>query len=185
MLEFRWHGRGGQGAVTASKILADALIESGKYIQAFPEYGPERRGAPVKAFNRISDEPILVHDQVYTPDVVIVIDPTLLGSINVTEGLKKGGKVIVNTVKSKEELRKFIPEEYEIYTVDATSIAREFLKDGNRVNTPMLGAVAKVTGVVDLEYLDKAIEKNFGKKLPEKIVEANKQAVAKAYQEVK
>lgn len=174
--EIRWHGRGGQGAVTASQILAAAALLDGKYVQAFPEFGPERAGAPVRAFTRISDEPINIHSQIYTPDVVVVIDPTLLKTANVTEGLKKGGKLIVNTDKTPEEVKKEVNvQDVEVYTVNATRIALDVI--GRALfNTPMLGALIKATGVTSLDSVIKETRSRFPGPIGDKNVEMIKRA---------
>ncbi len=162
MIEIRWHGRGGQGAVTSVEMLALAAIEEGKYAQGFPAFGPERRGAPVMAFNRISDKPIKIRSGIYHPDVVVVLDPSLVGLVNVTEGLKPGGVLIVNTSKPASDIRKVLNYKGKLYTVDATAIAREEL--GVPItNTTMLGAVLMATGVLKLDALKVPLDHRFGK----------------------
>ena len=138
MIEIRWHGRGGQGAKTASLLLADAAFNTGKYIQGFPEYGPERMGAPLTAYNRISDTPIRIHSNIYEPDYVVVVDDTLLESVDVTAGLKETGAIVINTTKSKDYLEKALKGyKGDIYTIDARKISEEAL--GKYFpNTPML-----------------------------------------------
>lgn len=159
--EIRIHGRGGQGAVTAAELLAHAAHMEGKYVQAFPYFGAERRGAPVKAFARISDSPILLHSQVYTPDYVVVLDPQLYKIIDVTEGLKKDGIVVLNTTKRPDS---FNFKEWRVATVDATGIALEL---GLRVaglpvvNTSILGAFSGATGEIQLESVLKVIKENW------------------------
>ena len=144
MIEIRWHGRGGQGAKTAALLLADAAFATGMYVQGFPEYGPERMGAPITAYNRLDDEPIRVHSNIYEPDIVIVVDETLVGPVDVTKGLKKGGKVIVNTNKDPALVReKFGDFEGELYAIDAGDIAVRTVGK-NVPNTPLLSAVVKV-----------------------------------------
>ncbi len=184
-VEIRWHGRGGQGAVTASKILADAALLSGKYIQAFPEFGPERAGAPVKSFNRISTNPINTHIQISLPDVVIVLDPTLIGMVNVCEGLSADGALIINTDKSPAEIRKkFSSAVKNVATLDATGIAiKEFKR--NIPNTPMIGALVKVTGILKLEDILEGFKKQYSGKFSPEVVEANLRAMRAAYDEVK
>jgi pyruvate ferredoxin oxidoreductase gamma subunit len=188
LIEIRWHGRGGQGAKTAALLLADAALSSGKYIQAFPEYGPERMGAPVASFNRLSSKPILLHSGVVNPDVVIVLDPTLIESVDVTEGMTDKGIILVNTEKSpadtKKELK--ITGNIKVYTIDASTISKETI--GREIpNTPMLGALIKVTGILDFkEMLDdtkKKLEKKFKSK-PE-VIGGNIKAIERAYNEVK
>lgn len=188
LLEIRWHGRGGQGAKTAALLFADAALASGKYIQAFPEYGPERMGAPVAAFNRISSKPILLHSGVINPDVVIVLDPTLMDSVDVTEGLPSDGVIIVNTNKSPADIRKElnVAGAVKVYTVDASAISKETI--GREIpNTPMLGAFIKATGVLDfkemIEDTRHKLEKKFKSK-PE-VIEGNVKAIERAYNEVK
>jgi pyruvate ferredoxin oxidoreductase gamma subunit len=188
LLEIRWHGRGGQGAKTAALLFADAALSSGKYVQAFPEYGPERMGAPVTAFNRISSRPILLHSGVLNPDVVIVLDPTLMDGVDVTEGLPQDGVIIVNTNKSPSDIKKElkVAGSMKVYAVDASTISQETI--GRDIpNTPMLGAFIKATGVLDfkemIEDTRKKLEKKFKSK-PE-VIEGNLKAIERAYNEVK
>jgi pyruvate ferredoxin oxidoreductase gamma subunit len=175
-LEIRWHGRGGQGAVTSAELIALAAIHEGKFAQAFPSFGPERRGAPVLAFNRISaDKPIRIRSGILKPDVVVVLDPGLVTLINVTEGLKNGGWLIVNSTKSVEELQQEFSGNWKLGVVDATSIARELLRV-NIVNTTMVGAVIKATNVVKLDSLDEPLKERFGAR-----AKSNFDACMKAY----
>jgi pyruvate ferredoxin oxidoreductase gamma subunit/2-oxoisovalerate ferredoxin oxidoreductase gamma subunit len=170
--EIRIHGRGGQGGVTAAELLAKAAFKEGKWVQAFPFFGAERRGAPVKAFARIADKPILIRSQIYNPDYVVVLDPTLLDVVDITEGLKKNGIVIINTTKSPEEIN---IREHRVATVDATSIALELqlLVAGLPVlNTPMLGAFAKATEEVKLESVVQAIKETWSGAAGEKNAKA-------------
>jgi 2-oxoisovalerate ferredoxin oxidoreductase gamma subunit len=170
MIEVRFHGRGGQGAVTAARLLAEAAFDEGKYCQAFPSFGAERRGAPVLAFTRVDNKPIRIRTLVYEPNYVVVLDPTLLEVINVASGLKRGGLVVVNSKEIPEELKAV-----KVATVDATAIALEFL--GSPItNTAMLGAFAKATKLVSLNSVVKVIEGYFGGKLAEKNVAAVKAA---------
>jgi len=163
LIEIRWHGRGGQGAVTSAEMLAQAAISEGKYAQAFPSFGPERRGAPVQAFNRVdTSAPVRLRVDITQPDHVVVLDPGLLGKVNVTAGLKKGGWVIVNTRKTPQEIKNEFNINYSVATVNAGKIAREVL-GVNIVNTTMLGAVLKVTGVVDRKSTYDPLQKRFGK----------------------
>jgi pyruvate ferredoxin oxidoreductase gamma subunit len=181
LLQIRWHGRGGQGVVTAAKLLAKVAIQESKYVQAFPEFGPERAGAPVKGFNRISTSPIRIHCQIATPNVVVVLDESLIDSSDVLEGLEPGTLLIINTARSQEELRKaenLIP--YKLFPVDATAIAIEAFGK-NIPNMPMLGALAKVTGVVGLETLLRTVESEFSARFKEQIIKGNLNAVKKAY----
>ena len=145
LIEIRWHGRGGQGAKTASLLLADAAFNTGKYIQGFPEYGPERMGAPITAYNRISNQPITIHSNIYEPDYVVVVDDTLLESVDVTAGLKETGAVIINTTKDEAYLKKVLKGYAgNIYTIDARKVSMETL--GKYFpNTPMLAAIVKVS----------------------------------------
>jgi 2-oxoacid:acceptor oxidoreductase gamma subunit (pyruvate/2-ketoisovalerate family) len=179
MIEVRWHGRGGQGAVTSVELLALAAIEEGKYAQGFPAFGPERRGAPVMAYNRVSEKPIKIRSGIYQPDVVVVLDPSLMTLVNVTEGLKSNGLLIVNTAKSEKEIRDTLKYKGKLAIVDATHIAREEL--GIPIaNTTMLGAILKATGVLKFESLTAPIEERFGR-----IAAKNKNALKRAYDSVK
>jgi pyruvate ferredoxin oxidoreductase gamma subunit len=163
LIEIRWHGRGGQGAVTSAEMLAQAAIAEGKYAQAFPSFGPERRGAPVQAFNRVdTKEPVKIRADITQPDVVVVLDPSLLTIVNVTSGLKKGGKVIVNTKKTVQQIKTEFKIDFPVATVNATKIAKEVL-GVNIVNTTVLGAVIKATGVVKKESTYAPLQKRFGK----------------------
>ncbi|KXB02692.1 pyruvate synthase [candidate division MSBL1 archaeon SCGC-AAA261F19] len=183
MVEINWHGRGGQGVITASELIAEAALPEGKYVQANPEFGPERMGAPVRAFTRISDEKIDIHSNIYEPDIVVVLDPTLLGQVNITEGLQEDGVLIVNTSKSKDEIRKLTGFGGEVHTLDATKIALENI-GRPIVNTSCSGALIKITGLVSLENLKDKIRKKFEKKLSSKALEGNLKAVDEAYAEV-
>jgi len=179
--EIRIHGRGGQGGVTAAEMLARAAFKEGKWVQAFPFFGAERRGAPVKAFARLSEEPILIRSQVYNPDYVMVLDSTLLDVVDVAEGLKKDGIIIINTMKKPEELKKL--KGYRVATVDATGIALELklLVAGLPVlNTPMLGAFAKATEEVKLESVMATIQEEW----PGAVGERNAKAAALAYEKL-
>lgn len=174
LVEVRIHGRGGQGAVTASQILARSAFIEGRWVQAFPFFGAERRGAPVMAFARISDTPIYLRSQVYRPDIVVVLDQTLLSMVNVTEGLKKGGILLVNTSKSIEELNESL-RDHILAVADATSVALELnlLTTGMPiVNTAMLGAFAKATGLVKLNSVLMAIRETWSGGLGERNAEA-------------
>jgi pyruvate ferredoxin oxidoreductase gamma subunit len=186
MLEIRWHGRGGQGAKTVSLLLADAALEAGKYMQAFPEYGPERMGAPVQAFNRLSDQPILMHCSVKSPDVVAVLDPTLMATVNVVAGLKDTGILLVNTALDPAEIKKKTGFKGKVYTVDATVISQETI-GRNMPNTPMLGAVVKVTGVIDFDAMVADTERKLAKKFSHRpeVIEGNIKSIKRAAQEVR
>jgi len=185
MTEIRWHGRGGQGAKTAALLLAEAAMDAGKYIQAFPEYGPERAGAPMKSYTRISDDRIDVHCGVTNPDIVVVIDPTLLKSVDVLEGLSKDGILLVNTEKSPAEVRAQINmKDGKVFTVDASKIALETL--GKPLpNTPMIGALVGATRIIETKALEDKLHHKFFKKLGQKGVDANINAVKRAVTEVK
>ena len=186
LIEIRWHGRGGQGAKTASLLLADAAFNTGKHIQGFPEYGPERMGAPITAYNRISDKPITIHSNIYEPDYVVVVDDTLLESVPVTAGLKKEGAIVINTTKSPEYLKeKLNGYDGNIYTIDARKVSEETL--GKYFpNTPMLAAIVKVTGIMSdeafLEDMKGSFKHKFAKK-PE-VIEGNMKALELALKEV-
>ncbi len=186
MVEIRWHARGGQGAVTASKILASAAIDEGKYAQSAPDYGAERSGAPLRAYNRVSDTPITLHCLVLKPNVVIVVDPTLLDAVNFLEGTDENAILIINTDKSPEEIReKYSVGKRKVFTVDATKIAMEELKRP-LMNVPMLGALLKaVDGLVTLESVERDIKEAFGKKVSEEVLNANIRALRRAYEEVR
>lgn len=182
--EFRWHARAGQGAKSASQMLAEAALEMGKYVQSFPEYGAERTGAPMKAFNRIADVPILVHSSVENPDVVIVIDDTMLGNPDLVAGVRDETIFIVNTTKDVDFVRTKLGVKGKVCVIPATDIALEEIKRGIP-NTVMLGAIAKVTGVITLESVEERIRKIFGKKFSEEVVEANVRALRRGFEEVK
>ena len=187
MIEIRWHGRGGQGAKTASLLLADAAFNTGKYIQGFPEYGPERMGAPITAYNRISQTPITIHSNIYEPDYVVVVDDTLLESVDVTSGLKETGAIVINTTKSADYLKKALKGySGEIYTIDARKISEEAL--GKYFpNTPMLAAIVKVSKIMTddelLEDMKGSFKHKFAKK-PE-VIDGNMKALEMALKEVK
>ncbi len=185
-IEIRWHGRGGQGTVTAAKVLADACLSGGRHVQAFPEYGPERAGAPLRAFNRISSEPIRMHCPVLKPQVINVVDPTLIDVLNIAEGATEKAVFIINTSKDPKEVReklRVFPEQ-KVFTVDATKIAIECI--GRALpNAAMLGAVCKATDLVSLDHLLEDVKKSFGKKFSQKIIEGNLKATTRGYEEVR
>ena len=186
-VEIRWHGRGGQGAKTACLLLADVAFNSGKHVQGFPEYGPERMGAPITAYNRITDEPCKVHSNIYTPDYVVVVDETLLGTVDVASGIKPDGALIINSKKSMDEVRKMLPDYTgRICIVDAEKISMETLGK-NYPNTPMLGAVVKVSQVIDEKQFIKDMQESFENKFSTKpeVVEGNMLALKKSMEEVK
>ncbi len=184
LTEVRWHGRGGQGAKTAGYVLAVAAAAQGWEVQAFPEYGAERRGAPMRSYVRISDEPIRLRSGIESPDIVIVLDDSLLETENVAEGLPEGGLLIINTSMSEDEVKTAIGrEDVQLYIVDASSISVESI--GRDIpNTPMLGALAKVSDIIELDACLKGIEESLGEKLPPAVVDSNKDAVKRAYEEV-
>lgn len=185
-VEIRWHGRGGQGAKTACLLLADAAFSSGKYVQGFPEYGPERMGAPITAYNRISDERCTVHSNIYNPDYVVVVDETLLGAVDVTAGLSAEGAIIINTEKTPDQVRPMLNNySGKICTIDARRISEETLGK-NFPNTPMLAAAVKVSGVVDAERFVNDMKASFHHKFATKpqVIEGNMNALTKSMQEV-
>lgn len=185
ILEIRWHGRGGQGAVTAAKLVAETALEQGKFFQGFPEYGAERMGAPIQAFTRISSEPIHLHCNVTNPQIVVVLDPTLLSVVNVADGLAQDGVLIINTGDEPGEIRKQLGlSAHRIFTVDASRIAQESIGK-NIPNTPMLGALIRATGLMEIEQAVAYLKKSFGKKFSEEVIQGNVQALQRAYQEVK
>ena len=187
LIEIRWHGRGGQGAKTASLLLADAAFNTGKYIQGFPEYGPERMGAPITAYNRISDTPITIHSNIYEPDYVVVVDDTLLESVDVTAGLKQDGAIVINTTKDGEYLKSVLKGyKGNVYTIDARKVSMETL--GKYFpNTPMLAAIVKVSGIMSDEDFVKDMEGSFKHKFAKKpeVIDGNMKAIELALKEVK
>lgn len=187
LVEIRWHGRGGQGAKTAALLLADVAFKTGKFVQGFPEYGPERMGAPITAYNRISSNEIRVHSNIYEPDFVVVVDSGLLDVVNVTEGLKDNGAIVVNTHKSPEYIREKIGDyKGKIYTIDARKVSTACL--GKYFpNTPMLAAIVKVSGVMDKETFFAEMENSFSHKFSSKpeVITGNMNALKMAYEQVK
>ena len=187
LIEIRWHGRGGQGTKTASLLLADAAFNTGKYIQGFPEYGPERMGAPITAYNRISDDPITVHSNIYEPDYVVVVDDTLLETVDVTAGLKTNGAIVINTTKSEDYLKSVLKGyKGQVYTIDARKVSTQAL--GRYFpNTPMLAAIVKVTGIMNDEDFLKDMEGSFKHKFAKKpeVIDGNMKALEVALKEVK
>ena len=186
IVEIRWHGRGGQGAKTASLLLADAAFNTGKYVQGFPEYGPERMGAPITAYNRISSERSTVHSNIYYPDFVVVVDETLLSSVDVTAGLKTEGAIVINSSKSPAELRPLLKGYAgRVCTIDAGKISEEELGK-NFPNTPMLAAIVKVSGVVEPDAFIKDMEASFHHKFASKpqVIEGNMRALKRSMEEV-
>ena len=187
IIEIRWHGRGGQGAKTAALLFADAALSEGKFIQAFPEYGPERMGAPVQSFNRISDRPITLHCGISNPKYVVVLDPTLLSTVDVLSGVPDDGMIIINTGRSPAEIKQNLKnKKVKVFTVDASKISKETI--GRDIpNTPMLGAMAKAAGLLDFEGLIKDLEVKLKKKFASKpeVIAGNINAVKRAHEEVK
>jgi pyruvate ferredoxin oxidoreductase gamma subunit len=185
LVEIRWHGRGGQGVVTAGKLLAEMALTNDLHFQAFPDYGPERMGAPIRAFTRLSRQPIRVHSQIENPDVVVVLDPTLLGTVKVADGLDAEGTLIVNTAMPPGEVREAAGYGVgKVFTVDASHIAIEEL--GQEItNAPMLGAFAQATGLFGVQQVAGQLRAWFGKKLSPQAVEANVRAMQRAAEEVR
>ena len=186
LIEIRWHGRGGQGAKTASLLLADSAFNTGKYIQGFPEYGPERMGAPITAYNRISSKPITIHSNIYEPDYVVVVDDTLLESVDVTAGLKSDGAIVINTTKSPEYLKSVLKGyQGNIYTIDARKVSMETL--GRYFpNTPMLAAIVKVSKIMNDEDFINDMKGSFKHKFAKKpeVIDGNMKAIEMALNEV-
>lgn len=185
LTEMRWHARAGQGAVTAAKLVADTALLAGSYIQAMPEYGPERTGAPLKAYTRVSDEPIEVHNNITHPSIVIVLDDTLIGTVDIAEGIMQGGTIVLNTTMSVDEARKKlgVGDDVMVAVVDASGIALDTIKR-DIPNTPIVGALSKVTGVVPVDKIKERLVITFGKKFSQDMVDANLASVDRAYEEV-
>lgn len=185
LIEIRWHARAGQGAVTAAKLVADTALMDGAYIQAMPEYGPERTGAPLKAYTRVCSEPIEVHNTITNPNIVVVLDDTLLDIVDVAEGIKDDGVVILNTEMSADEARGKlnVPATVKVAVVDASSIALDTIKR-DIPNTPIVGALSKVTGVVPVDQVKERLRITFGKKFAQEMIDANLNSVDRAYEEV-
>ncbi|MDR3729179.1 MAG: 2-oxoacid:acceptor oxidoreductase family protein [Oscillospiraceae bacterium] len=186
IVEIRWHGRGGQGAKTASLLLADAAFNTGKYVQGFPEYGPERMGAPITAYNRISSERSTVHSNIYEPDYVVVVDETLISAVDVTAGLKKEGAIVINSSKTPAEIRPMLKGyEGKVCTIDAGKISEEEL-GRNFPNTPMLAAIVKVSGVVKEDEFIEDMKASFKHKFASKpqVIEGNMRALKRSMEEV-
>jgi pyruvate ferredoxin oxidoreductase gamma subunit len=184
LTEIRWHGRGGQGAVTAAKMVAELALGEGKYFQAFPEYGPERSGAPIVAFTRVSDAPIQVYSGIEHPQIVVVLDSSLLKIVDVTRGAPADAVVLVNSERSPAQLRKdsgLVGNR--LYTIAATRIAVETIKRPIP-NTPMVGALTRITGLFDIDDVVTFLREDFGKKFPPKVVEGNIAAITRSYEEV-
>ena len=185
LVEIRWHARAGQGAVTAAKLVAEAALASDQYMQAMPEYGPERMGAPIKAFTRISPDPIDIHCNIENPNVVIVLDDSLMDIVDVTKGLMDDGTVIVNTCTPPDVVKRSlgIAEGVTVACLDASGIALDTIKR-DIPNTPMIGALAKVTEAVGIDTIKSLLEATFGKKFGQEVIDANLASVERAYEEV-
>ena len=184
LTEIRWHGRGGQGAVTAAKMVAELALGEGKYFQAFPEYGPERSGAPIVAFTRVSDAPIQVYSGIEHPQIVVVLDSSLLKIVDVTNGAPDDAIVLVNSERSPAQLRKDSGlGGNRLFTIAATRIAVETIKRPIP-NTPMVGALTRITGLFDIDDVVTFLREDFGKKFPPKVVEGNIAAITRSYEEV-
>ena len=186
-LEIRWHGRGGQGAKTAALLLADVAFKTGKYVQGFPEYGPERMGAPITAYNRISDNPVRVHSNIYNPEYVVVVDESLIGTVDVTKGMREDGAVIINTKKDKTAFEgKLNGFKGNVYTIDAKKISVQCL--GRYFpNTPMLAAVVKATNVMPEDDFLREMKSSFQHKFASKpeVVRGNMKALRMSLKEVR
>ena len=185
-IEIRWHGRGGQGAKTAALLLADVAFKTGQNVQGFPEYGPERMGAPITAYNRISSDKIRVHSNIYHPDYVVVVDETLLDSVDVTAGLKVNGAIIINTAKSREEIEKHLKGYTgRVYTIDARKISMETLGK-NFPNSPMLAATVAVSEVMQREDFFREMRASYQHKFAKKpeVIDGNMQALEMAFEEL-
>lgn len=186
LTEIRWHARAGQGAVTAAKLVAETALELDQYMQAMPEYGPERMGAPIKAFTRISNVPIEIHCNIENPNAVVVLDETLLAIVDVAEGIRPDGLILVNTCKTPDDLRAELglqDSPVKVAAIDASGISLETLKR-DMPNTPMIGALAKATGLFEVGPIVSHLTKTFGKKFSQEIIDANIASVTRAYEEV-
>ncbi|MGD1061130.1 MAG: 2-oxoacid:acceptor oxidoreductase family protein [Methanomassiliicoccales archaeon] len=182
-VEIRWHGRGGQGVVTANEILAGAALREGRYIKAFPEFGPERMGAPIRAFARISDQPINNHSQVYYPDFVVVLDPTLLSNPLIKEGLGDKGAIVANYPEGNDKLRALVGNSFDVHSVNATKISQEEM-GRPMANTAMLGAFVRISKVVAISSVTTELAAKFQGKFNQEIIDKNLRAVQRAYEEV-
>jgi len=184
ILEIRWHARGGQGAKTASLLLAQAAAMEGKYSQGFPEYGPERMGAPMRGFTRISESPITLHCAIYSPQIVVVLDDTLLTAVDIAAGTPDDGVILINTIKSADDVRKEMKlEGRKLYVIDATGIAIDEI--GRPIpNSPMLGALIKITGILSIEAVINEIKRKFSHGFRAEVLEGNVRAITRAYEEV-
>jgi len=185
LTEIRWHARAGQGAVTAAKVVAETALSADQYMQAMPEYGPERMGAPIKAFTRISQDPIEIHNNIENPDVVIVLDESLVDVVDVAEGIADNGAIIINTCSPAADVKRAlkVADSVRVACIDASGIALDTIKR-DIPNTPIVGAFAKVTGVIDVEVFKGLLAKNLGKKFGQDMIDANFAAVDRAFKEV-
>lgn len=186
MVEIRWHARGGQGAKTASTLLAESAMSVGKYVQGFPEYGPERMGAPILAFNRIGDEPITIHSNVTEPDVVMVLDPSLIGSVDVTQGLKPDGIIIINTPLGVSEVKGKLGKDVKVATIDASDISTNTI--GRDIpNTPMMGALLRLVSILPFDTFLERMKVDLSRRFHgrDSIVQGNLAAIRRAYEEVR
>jgi pyruvate ferredoxin oxidoreductase gamma subunit len=186
MIEIRWHGRGGQGAKTAALLLADVAFTAGMYVQGFPEYGPERMGAPITAYNRLDDHVIRVHSNIYEPDIVVVVDETLIKAVDVTAGLKPGGKLLINSKRRAEDILKEFPEiNAEIYVIDAADISIRYIGK-NIPNSPLLSAVARLTGLIPEAEFMKSVEEAISHKFASKpaVIQGNVDSIKESWNAV-
>ncbi len=185
LTEIRWHARAGQGAVTAAKVVAETALAADQYMQAMPEYGPERMGAPIKAFTRISTDPIEIHCNIENPDIVIVLDDSLLDIVDIAEGVREGGVILVNTCTPPDQVktRLGVDESVRVASVDASGIALDTIKR-DIPNTPMVGALIKLTSVVDMDAFKGLLAKNLSKKFGQEMIDANWASVDRAFEEV-
>ena len=186
MIEIRWHGRGGQGAKTASLLLADVAFTQGMYVQGFPEYGPERMGAPITAYNRLSQEPLRIHSNIYSPDMVVVVDESLIGSVDVTAGIKEDGVIIVNSQRSPQEVRAALAGyQGRLYLIDAKSVSIRNI-GRNMPNTPLLASVVKISGIMEAQAFFENMRGSFAHKFVSKpeVLEGNMKAIRDAWEEV-
>lgn len=182
--EVRWHARAGQGAITASRALAEAALKAGKFVQALPDFGPERTGAPMRAFNRISDVPIRIHSAVTSPDLVVVVDPSLIKGANVAEGVTDKTVFVVNTSSSPAKLAGQLQlNGHKVYCINASQISMDCI-GMLKPTTPLLGAIARATGIIPIDTILEETEKSYGKKFDQKVVEGNLKAIKRAYNEV-
>jgi pyruvate ferredoxin oxidoreductase gamma subunit len=185
MVEIRWHGRGGQGAKTAAFLLAESLIDQGKHAQGFPDYGPERMGAPIRGYNRISDYPVRSHCDVRSPGIVVVLDPTLIGTDDITSGLTDDGVVIINSPRSPEEMRQELKlQGRKVYTLDATGIALKEI--GKPIpNLPMIGSLLKIKPLSEIDKMGRIVAKKFEGKFTQQVVDGNIRALRRGYEEIR